>query len=173
MSTCERGVICSELNLLHCRWRGLPQVTLLSRQKYACRDERMLVETYIFVATNRILLRKGKTRLLSRQKYACRDKYLSLQRFCRGKHTFVATKDVLCCDKRVFVATKMCLSRQKWYLWQLPPMILHNVAKGQPASRQMSLAAVLLITTAQISLQPKARARIRIWLDRVLSGLLV
>ena len=135
--------------------------------KYACRDK------YIFVATNRILLRQFKTRLLSRQKYACRDKYLSLQRFCRGKHTFVATKDVLCCDKRVFVATKMCLSRQKWYLWQLPPMILHNVAKGQPASCHMCLAAALLITTAQISLQPKARARIKIWLDRVLSGLLV
>ena len=80
----------------------------LSRQKYACRDK------YIFVATNRILLRQFKTRLLSRQKYACRDKYLSLQRFCRGKHTFVATKDVLCCvktrvcrHKDVFVATKM------------------------------------------------------------------
>ena len=103
----------------------------------------------MLVATKVCLSRQGKTRLLSRQNYACRDKYLSLQRFCRGKHTFVATKDVLCCDKRVFVATKTYLSRQKLYLWQLPPVILHNVAKGQPASRQMSLAAALLITTAQ------------------------
>ena len=35
---------------------------------------------------------------------------LSQQKYvCRGKHTFVATKDVFCRDKRVFVATKMVL----------------------------------------------------------------
>ena len=34
---------------------------------------------------------------------------LSRQRFCR--------------NKIMFVATDTCLSRQKWYLWQLPPMI--------------------------------------------------
>ena len=30
-------------------------------------------------------------------------------KFCRDKHTFVATKDVFCRDKHVFVATKMIL----------------------------------------------------------------
>ena len=34
----------------------------------------------------------------------------STQTFCRGKHTFVATKDVFCRDKHVFVATKMILA---------------------------------------------------------------
>ena len=74
----------------------------------------------IFVATNVILLR---------------------QNFCRGKLTFVATntclsrqntstfvaiKDVFCHVKYVFVATNTCLflSRQKFYLWQLPPTIV-------------------------------------------------
>ena len=37
--------------------------------------------------------------------------------FCLGKHTLVATKDVFCRDKDVFVA-------KNWYLWQLPPMIV-------------------------------------------------
>ena len=47
----------------------------------------------------------------------CRDKiYIVLlrQKFCRGKHTFVATKDVFRRDKS-FVT--------KWCLWQLPPTI--------------------------------------------------
>ena len=61
------------------------QNTLLSQQKYACRDETN------FVGTNMCLSR---------------------QNFCLDKHTFVATKDVFCRDKHVFVATKVCLSRQ-------------------------------------------------------------
>ena len=80
---------------------------LLSRQKYFVATTPFLRQ--IFVATNTIL-------------YACRDKNvfsrknLSLQtyfvvtniimvrqKFCRGKHTFVATKDVVCRNKHVFV----------------------------------------------------------------------
>ena len=86
------------------------------------------------------------TRLLSWQNSVCRDKTfvmtnrcLSWQRFCHDKHTFVVT--ILCsrdtylpqrkfivtnincvATKHVFVATKL-LSHQKWYLWQLLPMI--------------------------------------------------
>ena len=44
-----------------------------------------------------------------------RNIILSRQKFCRRKHAFVATKDMFC----QFVATKF-LSRQQWYLWQLP-----------------------------------------------------
>ena len=62
-------------------WRELPQVSFLSRQKYACH--------------------------LSRKNYVCRDK--TRQKFCRDKHTFVATKDVFCRDKHMFVATKTIL----------------------------------------------------------------
>ena len=85
----------------------------------------------------------------------CRDKYL----FCRGKRTFVATKHVFRRDKSILVATNTCLqfcrgkhtyvatkdvlsrqayfccyktlvlSRQKWYLWQLPPIIQRSKKK--------------------------------------------
>ena len=47
--------------------------------------------------------------------FAATNRILSSQTFCRGKHTFVATKDVfcrdkrVCCDKNIFVATKMIL----------------------------------------------------------------
>ena len=91
-------------------WRERLQVSFLSRQKF-CRDKGMLVATKV---------------CLSRQKYACRDKTflvakvcLSRQQFCRKKIMFVATN--VCRSKHVFVATKVLL-RQKFYLWQLPPM---------------------------------------------------
>ena len=88
------------------RWRELTQVSRV------CRDI--------------------KKRLLSRQKYFIRGschKY----RFCRDKYVFCFDKSVaatntclclsqqtFCSDKNIFVATKYVLSRQKWYLWQLP-----------------------------------------------------
>ena len=66
-------------------------------------------------------------------------KLLSRQRFCRNKHNFVATKDVFCRDKQdksKLVVTKL-LSRKayfccnkKWYLWQLPPMIVTGTASS-------------------------------------------
>ena len=41
---------------------------------------------------------------------------------CRYKHVLVATKHVFCHDKSMLVAS-ILLSRQKRYLWQIPPMI--------------------------------------------------
>ena len=71
----------------------------------------------IFVATNTCFILSPEdifvaTELLLRHNF-CRDKYKT--RVCRDKsfvaykHTFVATKDVFCCDK-------------KWYLSQLQPL---------------------------------------------------
>ena len=60
---------------------------LLSRQKYACRDE-------TFVATNINLVVATNTCFLK-------------QNFCREKHNF-------CRDKHVFDATKVSLSRQEF-----------------------------------------------------------
>ena len=52
--------------------------------------------------------------------------FLSHQtRVCRDKQIFVATIDVFCRDKHVFVTTKL-FSRQKLYLWQLPPMTVQS-----------------------------------------------
>ena len=105
---------------------------LLSRQKYACRDK-------TFVVTN---ISPDKHKLFSRQAYFCRDKItfvatslllsqqicvllrqtrlvstkvcLSRQKFYSCKHTFVATKDVFCPDKRRVLSRRTCVSsRQK------------------------------------------------------------
>ena len=96
-----------------CHWQELPQVSFLSWQK-TC-----------FV----------RIKLLSWQMWVCCNKSfvatkicLSRQKFCRDKHTFVATEDVFCgtntCLSRqnfcrdkhilVFVVTNVCLSRQNF-----------------------------------------------------------
>ena len=103
----------------------------------------------IFVAT-KVLSRQI---FLWRKKF-CRDKHTFVaikDVFCRDDHVFVATEvclqwqllswqNCVCCDKHVFVATNIILSwqayfcrdkrrvlsQQKWYLWQLPPMIEHQ-----------------------------------------------
>ena len=74
--------------------------TCLSRQRPVSRDK------HVFVATKVCS---------SRQKFS-RDK-----QFCRDK-SIVATSILLSQQKTCFVVTK-CLSRQKWYLWQFPPVI--------------------------------------------------
>ena len=109
-------------------WRELPQVWFFAT-------------SMIFVATTVLLWEtrvcRHKTRLLSRQKYARRDKT-----FCRGKHVFAATKDVFCRNKGMLAATDTCLSRQifvgqkplsrqKWYLCPLPPMITSSFSTAQ------------------------------------------
>ena len=82
-----------------------------------CRDKS-------FVATNTCLSRQNTSFVGTK---VC----MSRQNFRPDKHVFVATNIILsrqayfCRDKHVFVATKVCLglSRQKLYLWQLPPVI--------------------------------------------------
>ena len=84
----------------------------------------------IFVATNTFVATKDDKTFITTNTCFCRDKHnfvatniiLSQQKFGRDKHAFVATKDVFCRDKH---AAKR-LSRQKRYLWQLPPMIENN-----------------------------------------------
>ena len=99
----------------------------LLQPKYFCLDK------YNFVATSI---------LLSQQTHVCCDKTCRLlrQKLCRGKrvsvmtkichdksfvapdkYTFVATKDMFCCNTH---NTNKLLSQQNWYLWQLPPMIV-------------------------------------------------
>ena len=99
---------------------------LLSRQKYACRDNRFVEKKY--VCHDKYLPRQ--TKFLSREAYFCRDKhvfvatnicrdksfvvkkkkkklsrqtqFISRQNLCHDRHTFVD-------KRRVFVATKMIL----------------------------------------------------------------
>ena len=81
------------------------------------------VTSIIFVATKVFTKTSFVVRKiwLSRQNYVCRDK------------TFVATNITLS-------PQKTCLSRQKWYLWQLPPMIGWEICMGKPPTTGVSLA---------------------------------
>ena len=111
-----------------------------------CRDKiflsRQNLSQQIFVVTNIILLWQTcvhmlvETKLLSWQTCVCCDKscvatdiILSWQKFCHSKHNFVVTKDMFCCDKHMFVMTKD-LSQQRWYLWQLPPVIVCDLDRS-------------------------------------------
>ena len=89
--------------------------------------------------------------MFSRQNYVCHEKWLPWQMFCRDKkkkkkknrdnfppprdNTFVTTSILLSRQNTCFVATKLLL-RQKWYLWQLLPMIRHNVVENTLAGRK-------------------------------------
>jgi len=136
--------------VLRYHWLEMPQVSFLSRQTRVCHN---------------------KTRLLSRHKHACRDKrFVAASMFCRDKHVFVTTKHVFCRDTSMlvatkvlsrqvcfvatnmcFVATNMCLSRQtratKWYLRQLPPLILREEKRNVQEKRFTVLRTVLTMKT--------------------------
>ena len=86
---------------------------VLSRQAYFCHDKRPVLTRQTRVCRDKSKL--VATKLLPWQNYVC----------C-NKHTSIATKDVFCHDNQAFVPTKTCLSRPKWYSWQLPPMIFHR-----------------------------------------------
>ena len=88
---------------------------VLSQQAYFCHNKRcvLLRQKRCIVATKLSL---------SRQNF-CHDKIIfAVTNICPDKHTFVMANDVFCHNKHMFVVAKL-FSRQKWYLWQLPPMI--------------------------------------------------
>ena len=59
--------------------------------------------------------------------------FLSRQiRDCRDKTRLLSGQKYVCRDKHIFVATNVILSRQKWYLWQLPPTMKFSVASRPP-----------------------------------------
>ena len=83
-----------------------------------CRDKHFFVKKHVFVATKHVLSRKIKL------KNACRDKNI----LSRQSHVCFATNIILSRQNTCFLATctrNTCLSRQKLYLWQLPPMMVN------------------------------------------------
>ena len=67
-------------------------------QQNLCHDKHVCCDKTSFVVTKNMLVAANMTNVLSRQTI------LSQQKFCHVKHTFVATKDVLCHNKHVFAA---------------------------------------------------------------------
>ena len=108
---------------------------LLSQQKYACCDK-TFVSTKNYVCHDKTFV---ATKLCLYATNICHDKsFVTTKIFLRDKHNFVATKLVsqhayFCRDKRrvlsrqTRVSRDKLLSRQKLYLWQLPPMIVSNL----------------------------------------------
>ena len=124
--------------MLHaCRWRELPQVSFMSRQKLTKVDKST---TKVDKSTTKVLSRQNTC--LSRQNtsFVATKSILDAPNFCRDFFFFfVATKRLsrqacfcrqtrVCRDKSKLVATKLCLlrqrtclPRQKLNLCQLPP----------------------------------------------------
>ena len=93
---------------LNYHWRDLLQVLFLSRRRFR-----------VFFATKQVFCRDAfvATNLLSRQTFLSRQKKIGLlfsrqTRFCRNKHTFVATKDRFYLDKSKLVATNIIVNKQ-------------------------------------------------------------
>ena len=115
---------------------------LLLRQMYACHDK-SFVTTNIFLSWQNLYCDKhmllATSLFLSRQTRVCGDKTVVATNMCLSGQIFVATKLVsqqkyfvvtnvtasilLSQQKMCFVVTNMCLSWQKWYLWQLLPIL--------------------------------------------------
>ena len=126
------------------------QTRLLSLQKYACRDK------HNFVARNTRLSRQNVSFVVTKitQVSSTTNIKISLTtNICRDK-SFVATNILLSQQKTCFVVTNTChdthtlvetrqlLSRQKWYLWQLPPLITAwPCGSWPPVTRRDSVTA--------------------------------
>ena len=97
----------------------------LSQQKYACHNKTFvmtklcLLQQNIFVATNTFVMTKAS---LSWQKFCC-NKIMFVMTNIWWDKSFVATKNM-------FVVASILLLWQKWYLWQLPPMIVIRLVSG-------------------------------------------
>ena len=93
----------------------------------SCDKYHFCCDKIMFVATN-------TTKLFVETKI-CRvkhDKIMFVETtICRDKNMFVATSSLLSRQKTcfVFVATTKKLSREKLYLWQLPPVIVGCLVK--------------------------------------------
>ena len=111
--------VVTKLCLSRQKWQIRLLWQVLLWQAYLCHNERCILSQLTCVYHDKSKL--VTTKHLLWQNYVCRDNYLSEQKFCHNKNRFVATKVLsrqayFCHNKR------HVLSRQKLYLWQLPPM---------------------------------------------------
>ena len=113
--SCHKYHFCRDRSFVATEVR-LSRQKFLLRQAYFCCDKHMFVATkHVFrcdksmLVATKLLSRQTRvvqqifvvTNRLSRQKYfVATNIILSLQTFCRSKHTFVATKIVFCRDIR-------------------------------------------------------------------------
>ena len=111
----NNNVTLVSLNISNKTFKGKPnrRRKLAWERRKMCKYAKTLCLRFVpFLSIRPVVYHWRELRQLS---FFCRAEGSSF--FGSGKHTFVATKDVFCRDKYVFV-------RQNWYLWQLPPMIV-------------------------------------------------
>ena len=109
-------------------WWELPQVKKNSGQKFSCNkcDKHMFVTTKHVFCHDKSMF--AMTKPYSRQNYVCFDKIMfvfvatKIYVCCDKTSTFVLWQTCVCCDKHVFVVTKL-LSWQEWFLWQELPQV--------------------------------------------------
>ena len=122
-----KGCRKTKLGIYH--WWELPQVSLLSRQKF-CHDKHVFCRNkHVFCHDKNMLV---ATKLLSQQNCVCHDK-----RVCHNKPFFTTNISTKLCRDKIFVATSIFMLRQKWYFWQLLPKIGNQTYETfihQPAS---------------------------------------
>ena len=125
----HKHVFCSNKNML-------AMTNLLSWQNYVWQTKYFCTDK-IFLSQQKTNICHDKRRVLSQRTCVCHNKskivatklvatklslYLSQQNVCHNTNMFAATNVIL--RQAYFLPQqKMCLSRQKWYLCQLLPMI--------------------------------------------------
>ena len=101
---------------------------VLTRQAYFCCDKRCVLLRQTCVCHHKSKHVAAKLRL-TRQKYVCcNNSFVVASILLSGQKTYFVVINTCYCDKHGFVATKL-LSQQKWYMWQLPPMIQDDLTK--------------------------------------------
>ena len=105
-------VICGSCHKYHfCRDKSMIAATkLLSEQNYV-----LSRQAYLFCRDKHKIKVKKKSKSMFVATNICRNKRFVTTKMClsrRHKHTFFATKDILCRVKHVFVATNTYLQRQ-------------------------------------------------------------
>ena len=63
-------------------------------------------------------------------------------KFCCNKHTLVATKHILCCDKTMPVATNIILAAPTNDITNITALCWHNAQKTPPVSRHANMFTV-------------------------------
>ena len=77
------------------RWQELPQVSLLSQQKFCCDKDVFVVTKYVFFTTKLCLLWQN----IFLYEYACRNKMSWQAYFCCDKKWVLSWQTSICCHK--------------------------------------------------------------------------
>ena len=108
-----------------CKKSMLVATKLLSWQTFFCHDKHMYVTIkLIFLVATKVCLFFVATKIFCHNKHNfVATKVLSRQTyFCHNKRCVLLWQTCICHDNTCLLRQNFCYA--KWYLWQLPPMII-------------------------------------------------